>query len=329
MTPDDDRDAVSTIAAQVVPPEGCPPPLRCRQVAENWHAVATPWSLPGSPLGTQGTVGGTGTPLYFLNAFGGCAELFTLTAWLLREDVRCVLLDWSAPTDRRRMTLDDFAADVLAVADLLGDQQLAVYGATFGAAVAARLAATHPDRVSSVILQGAWEQRRLSVGERLLAWWHRRSTQSLSTWAHRAEFQAANHRVWFPPLDPDRWAWFLETTGTIPLALMAAQARALDRVNLAADHARLACPTLLLATEGDGPTSLGVQQRIAAAHPRFRYEYQHSTGQHPYLTHPHRLVKLLKSQLLNGSGSTDAGGCCSTSGGDASAACCNGGEPQP
>ncbi|HUQ70512.1 MAG TPA: alpha/beta hydrolase [Planctomycetaceae bacterium] len=327
-------------------PEGCPPPLRCRQVAENWHAIAEPWSLPDSRLGTHGTQAGTGTPLYFLNAFGGCAELFTLIAWLLRDQHRCVLMDWSSSAGRhdhgsawswasgsvgtgtqsrargtrKTSTLDDFADDILAAADHLGDRAFAVYGANFGTAVAARLAVNEPDRVTSVVLQGAWEQRRLSLGERALAWWYRGSNKSLSSWTSREEFQTANHRIWFPPLDPDRWAWFLEMTGSIPLALMAAQARAIDGVDLTHDYARLACPTMLLATEGAGRWSLDGQERIAAAHPRFRYEYLHSTGQHPYLTHPHRIAKLVKGHLSGEAESAE--GCCSSEESAASAGCC-------
>ncbi|MDZ4683667.1 MAG: alpha/beta hydrolase [Planctomycetaceae bacterium] len=304
------------------PPEGCPPPLRCRQVAENWHAIAEPWSLSDSRLGTHGTQAGTAMPLYFLNAFGGCAELFTLIAWLLRDQYRCVLLDWHCPTERQRLTLDDFAVDVIAAADHLGDREFAMYGANFGAAVAARAAVTHPDRVASIVLQGAWEQRRLSLGERALAWWSRGSNQPLSTWPSREDFQAANHRVWFPPLDPDRWAWFLEMTGSIPLSLMAAQARAIDGVDLTHDYARLACPTMLLATEGAGRRGLDSQKRIAAAQPRFRYEYLHSTGQHPYLTHPHRLVKLIKSHLSGETESTDVGCCSPEKGATAATSCC-------
>jgi pimeloyl-ACP methyl ester carboxylesterase len=205
-------------------------------------------------------------------------------------------------------SLDDFAADVVAVADHLGDQTFAVYGATFSAAVATRLAVNHPDRVSHLFLQGVWEQRQLSLGERGLAWWHRKSAKTLSSWPNRVDFQAANHRIWFPPQDPDRWAWFLELTGDIPLALMSAQAKAIDGVDLTVDYARLSCPTTIVATEGAGMKSVAVQERIAATADRFRYEYLHSTGQHPYLTHPHRLVKLIKAALC---GEPEAdGGCC-------------------
>jgi pimeloyl-ACP methyl ester carboxylesterase len=317
MTPGDQG---STLEAGAAPPEGCPPPLRCRQVAENWHTVATPWTIPDSRLGTHGTVGGTGPALYFLNAFGGCAELFTLTAWLLRDEFRCVLLDWSAPVDRRPLTLDDFADEVCAAADVLGDRQFAVYGATFGAAVALRAAVRQPERITATILQGAWIRRRLSLGERALSWWYRGSQQPLSSWSSREAFQTVNHRIWFPPLDPDRWAWFLETTGTIPLSLMAAQARAIDGVDLRPDYARVTCPTLLLATEGDGPRQLAVQRQIAAAYPRLRHEYQHSLGQHPYLTHPHRVAKLIRSHLLGDPQQADADGCCGAAACDATPA---------
>lgn len=318
-----DLQAVSTAPPAAAPSESCPPPLRCRQVAENWHAIAETWSLPHSRLGTHGTVAGTGPTVYFLNAFGGCAELYTLTSWLLREHCRCVLIDWNSPVDRRRLTLDDFTSDVASVADHLGDQQLAVFGASFGAALATRFAVKFPSRVSHVMLQGAWNRRRLSLGERALAWWYRRSLQSLGSWTSREPIQTANHRLWFPPQDPDRWAWFLELTGTIPLSLMSAQARAIDGVDLSGDYAHLRSSTLFVATEGYGQRNIAEQLRIADSSADFRYEYLHSTGQHPYLTHPHRLAKLIRSHL-NGETTAPGAGCCSAQpGAESGTSCCN------
>jgi pimeloyl-ACP methyl ester carboxylesterase len=55
-------------------------------------------------------------------------------------------------SDDRPLTMADFAADALAVADSLGWQEFAVFGVSFGGMVAQELAVTAPARVTRLVL---------------------------------------------------------------------------------------------------------------------------------------------------------------------------------
>jgi len=276
------------------PGEGCPPPLRSREVAATLEQSATAWSLPESPLGTHGWTWGTGPSLYFLSPIGGCARLFALASWLLREDFRCVLIDWDRPRTGRRLSVQAFIDDIETIANQHDDEQILLYGGDFGALLALQFAAQHPRRVDRALVQGISLQRQLSLAERCLAGWYARSAQTLAQIPYHQRVQTINHQRWFPPLDYDRWNWFLETTGQISVSLVAAQARAWHQADLSQTAANITCPVLFIHTEGMGPATQNQQERLAAQIADAHQTPLHTTGWHPYLTHPHRVAKLIR-----------------------------------
>lgn len=276
---------------------GCPPPLRCREVAACFDQEASAWELEGSPLGTHGWCWGVGRPLYLLPPLGGNTRLLVLLAYLLREQYRCVFVDWHGPTGKTVPTLDLFATDLERVLTIADETDVALYASSFGAAVAIRTAARSPQRIGSLILHDVARQKRLSLGESLLTRVFRRSARALQQVPGRVRVAEINHRRWFPPLDPDRWEWFLEVTGETPLRLMAAQARSIHGVDQTADLQRLSMPVLVFDVEGLGPQACEEQQRVREHLPHGKTASLHSTGSYPGLTHPHRLKKLLEQFL--------------------------------
>jgi pimeloyl-ACP methyl ester carboxylesterase len=273
---------------------GCPPPLRCRQIAELFEQQASAWDSDGSPVGTHGWCWGAGPPIYLLNAVGVPARLGVLLAWLLREDHRCVLIDWRAPSPRQRLTLDDYAADFVRLLESAEESAVTVLGGSFGGAVALRAAARRPELFGRIVLQGVASRRTLTLMERWLMSGLRRSARTQGTLPGRERIETLNHRRWFPPLDPDRWAWYLETTGAVPAALYAAQSQALHRDELTSELPRIATPVLAIDAEGVGPTLRAAQLRLQQAIPGARTVRMHTTGYHPGLTHPHRLAKVIR-----------------------------------
>jgi len=279
--------------------EGCPPPLRCRHIAEALESTASAWQIDDSPLGTRGWCWGSGPPLYFLNPLGGSARLFALTAWLLRDEFRCMLVDWQPPRQGVRVDLSLFAADLQALAASAGDTRISVYAGSLGAAVALRTAATTPSLIDRLIVQGVARRQKLSLAERLLAFGAQRSPRTVRQLPFSAKVLRMNHARWFPPLDPDRWQWFLDVTGEFPAALLATQALALHRADLSVDLPRVQCPVLVLDTEGAGPKAR-VEQAALRDHLQHGHAASlHTTGLYPYLTHPHRLVKLIRQFMAD------------------------------
>ena len=66
-------------------------------------------------------------------------------------------------------------------------------------------------------------------------------------------------------------------------------------VNLEDRLQQVRCPVLLVRTEGQGKLEAAGHEALERGLPNARVEWLHSTGLHPYLTHPHRLAKLLKT----------------------------------
>lgn len=281
------------------PPSSCPPPLRCRHVWTEVRREAEPWSItprPGQQL--RGWRFGTGPACLLLPPLGGSADLMMLLAWLLRGEVTCISWDWTSL--RSGTTLSDLAADTIAVADHLQLERVHVYGAQFGGLVALHALAAAPLRVEQVVVQDGSLTRRLSGAERALAWTAACSGRKLRNWPFREQVQTLNHQRCFPPLDPDRWACFLEATGELSVRVLARQAFAAARMQGAALAAAVgphAARVRLVSTEGAGPTGKRQQAELAAALPLATAEDWHTTGLHAAFTHPHRVAKLLRALL--------------------------------
>lgn len=279
--------------------EPCPTPLMWQEVRENFLASSSPWEIMRGPHRLAGRTWGTGTPLYFLNNFAATAELFSLVMWLLRDTFRCVVFD--AVTNSRREalrttpTMAEFADDLFAVADNQKDETFSLYAAGFGSGVALQAALQAPHRVERMILQHGFAKRRLSVFERMLASVCLRSGQILDALPQRRRFQAVNHRPWFPPFDGSRFDFLIQSTGTLPLRDLARRALAVNSFDLISQLPQISCPVLMIRTEGEGRQAAQSAAVLETQLKAVRIEWMHSAGQHPCLTHPHRIAKLVQS----------------------------------
>ena len=280
--------------------DACPPPLVWQEVVAAYRADSRPWELDRGPRRLIGRTWGSGPPLYLLNGFVATAELFALLAYLLRDSFRCVMFDTLATPGlhRGKPAISDFAEDLLAAADHHGDQSLCLFAPSFGSVVALQAALSRPDRIAGLVLQHGFASRRLTFSERLLAGWCRGSRRSLQSLPWRRRIQELNHRRWFPPFDGTRFEFLVESTGTIPLTDLAQKARAAHSVNLTGSLPDIKCPVLLVRTEGQGRLECAGHEVLEQGLPDSRTEWLHSTGLHPYLTHPHRLAKLVKPFFL-------------------------------
>ena len=279
----------------------CPPPLAWQEVLAAYRSESQPWEIDCGSRRLQGRTWGEGPPLYFLNGFAATAEMFSLLLWLLRDSFRCVVFDSSpiASSRRTRPAMKDFASEVMAVADLHQDPTIGLFGASFGAAVALQTALDYPERVSALALQHGFASRRLSLFERWLAAGCRLSRRQLSSLPIRRRVQAQNHRRWFPPFDDTRFEFLVESTGKLALPDLADKALAVHAFDIEHQLGAISCPVLLIRTEGQGIMESQGHEALECGLVNARTEPLHSTGLHPYLTHPHRVAKLLKTFFLN------------------------------
>ena len=105
--------------------------------------------------------GGSGaTPVLFVHSYGGSRKHWSAQLAHVRHDHRAAAMDLrghggsSPPTDNQ-WSVDDLAADIAAVVDGLGFEQVILVGHSIGAAAAISYAGTHTDRVAGLMLVGA------------------------------------------------------------------------------------------------------------------------------------------------------------------------------
>ena len=315
----DDREPA--LAAPPAPPtaapaaEGCPPPLQWQEVLAQWGRTSQPIAVEHRGVAVHGRADGSGPALLLLPGMLGSGELFCLLTHLLRAKIRCIALDYPddpprgpspQPRSWRTWQLEDYAAVVEKLAAQHGEgEPLHLLGTGFGAAVALEAARRHPEVVGRLILLSACTQRRYSVVERALltaARWLPGRIGSVPLWR---PIQTRNHRRWCPPLDSSRGDWLLDDLGATSRAAFAARARLMERQGVPpAVAAQIRAPVLLVKAEGDGGLVDSCADAWAAAlaqrhpDPGFREEWLHTTGQFAFVTHPHRLAKLLTGFLL-------------------------------
>jgi pimeloyl-ACP methyl ester carboxylesterase len=287
--------APAPIAA--TPETGCPPPLAWSDVLADFHKQADAWYLDRPKYRLSGRTLGAGPPLYLLNGFSGTHELHSLFVWLLRDRYRCVLFDYSVPVGGKPLTLDDMADDLVAIADTCGDRKFSVFASSFGGLVALTAMGRHPHRIDRAIVHAGFAHRSLSWFERLLIDVCRRIPLRLRHFPGRGAVQRQNHRRWFPPFDGTRWQFFSDNTGSVPLAELACRAAIVRDCDLRSLLPAIEQPVLLLRSEGYGQLLDACHQELADRLSQATVESMNDTGQIPFLTHPHRLAKVVQAYL--------------------------------
>jgi 2-succinyl-6-hydroxy-2,4-cyclohexadiene-1-carboxylate synthase len=103
-------------------------------------------------------VTGSGPALFLVHGFGGAKEDFSDHVEWLATDHRVVVFDHrghgasAKPETADAYSLDRMAADVLAIADHLGEARFRLLGHSMGGMVARRVAITAPHRLEALVL---------------------------------------------------------------------------------------------------------------------------------------------------------------------------------
>ena len=285
--------------------DACPTPLGWRQVVHAIQTDAITWELKRNGYVLRGKTFGEGPPLYFLNGLGGTCDLFALTVWLLREDFRCVLFDsadgFGYSGTGRRPSVEHLAEDLFAIAEMQDDQRFSLYATSFGTLVALEAMLQCPDHIDRAVIQGGFACRNLSFVERMLASMGCLLPGSLHRIPFQKRIQLWNHRCWFPPFDHTRWQFFADNTGSVPIATQARRASVLIDCDLRSRLKKIKQPVLLIRSEGEGLVSEKCHRELESGLVNKQTEYMNSTGHLPYLTHPHRLAKLIRPFLQQNS----------------------------
>lgn len=265
-------------------------------VLKGFREQAQPFQFTGADgLEVSGRILGEGPPLYLLNGMSATTELFCLTVWLLREEFRCVIIDYPDNAS----TLDQLASSVLTAAEGLGDDQFDLYATSFSTAVAMQLLTTDAARIRRAVLQGPVNGVRLSLLEKLVT-----KTAALlpGRMSHVPFFRAAlqnNHRRWFPPIDPTRWHFMALNVGSVAIRTVVRRLRMLDRLDWSDRLSQVTTPVFVISSEGESARHRDAAEKFASAIPHAQSEQIPNSGHVPFVTHPHRLVKIIKAFCLD------------------------------
>jgi 3-oxoadipate enol-lactonase len=262
---------------------------------------------PPAPAILSHRVDGAGPPLVLLN--GG---LMSLAAWepvaralaarcqVLRCDFRGQLLSPGEPP----ATLEGHVADVLALLDHLGLARPHVAGTSFGAFVAVKLAARHPERVASLALLAATDRveegsdevaRGLALREACRAAAEGgdggRVLDLLAQQTYSPEWLAARsdllrqRREQMAALPP---AWFHAVERYL---------HALAGLDLRPDVARVLCPSLVVGAELDSIFPVGASRALAPSLPGATLENVECAGHAVVVEAPDAVARILESFL--------------------------------
>jgi len=305
-----DNSAVSTSLNESTSPQGeagsssCPPPLKWQEVVKTFREEAEPWYLDRNspklgPYQIRGRIWGQGAPIYFLPGIGGTIDLYALLIFLLKDEFRCVLLDYpgglAGPVPKS--TAVSLANDLFAVADQCGDRQFDLFATSFGSLVALQAAIEKPERIQRIMLQGGFAERRLSRPERMLVRCLPWLPLRLRHLPLRKLIQQESHRRWFPPFDDTRFTFLSENSGHIRLAALARRAAIVRDTDLRPALSQIPQRVLLMQGEGEGQVSEQCLAELMHGLLNHHLERMHNTGHLPYLTHPHRVAKLIRAFL--------------------------------
>lgn len=210
---------------------------------------------------------GSGEDVLLLPGLGDDAHTLAPLADRLARGFRVTVLEprgsgrSSAPP--QPWSVDDFVADALVVLDRHEIESAHVFGTCLGAVVAQELAAAHPARVRSLVLNGTWLRSDVQFQTQLGSW----------IWAARQE------------------SYFADRRGFV------AAARALRRYDATGRLRTIDAPTLLTVGARDSVRDVEQTRAVAAEIRDSRVEVIEGAGRRPYRTQPQAYEALVERFL--------------------------------
>ncbi len=186
---------------------------------------------------------------------------------VIRYDERgCGLSDW----DVDQITFDDFVEDLEEVVEASGIERFPLLGISQGAAVSIEYAARHPERVSKLILFGAYDCGwRLTANEQEAR--EREAVMVLTESGWGSDNPAYRHvfsRTFMPEANPEELDWFDEFQRQTTSPRNAVRfLEAFSTIDVRERLADIQCPTLVVHSRGDLRIPFSTGRSIAARIP--------------------------------------------------------------
>src|SRR5215468_9443899 len=217
-----------------------PPDLDRNYLVDNF---ANPWSNPGTILMLHGNAESSA-------AWYGWVPRLAHRYRVVRPDMR----GFGASTPMSRdfpWSLDVLIDDFCRLMDGLDVARFHLVGAKIGGTIARAFAARRPERVRTLTVVGTPPPYRMGAAERAPALIEAFEQQGVEPWARQS--MAGRLGSTFPPAGVEWWTTFMGRTAvSTQLGFMQTIACA----DIRADVPKIACPTLVITTEGSGLASV-------------------------------------------------------------------------
>jgi 3-oxoadipate enol-lactonase len=159
-------------------------------------------------------------------------------------------------------TLDGLIEDFIKLVDMLEIGRFHLVGAKIGGTIARAFAARRPERVMTLTVVGTPPPIREGAAERAPELAHEFDTQGVEHWARRT--MAGRLGDGFPPEGVEWWIKFM---GRTAVSTQIGFMKTIACADIRADVPKIACPTLVITTDGSGLASVEEtrdwQQQIA------------------------------------------------------------------
>jgi pimeloyl-ACP methyl ester carboxylesterase len=253
-----------------------------------------------TPAAFARTVRGTGPGLLLAHGASGSVEANygpIMEGLAARHSVIGVDYPGSGATPKAQgsLEIDELAEQLVAAADAEGLDTFAINGYSLGGPVAIRVAARHPERVSSLVLTAAFGHADTRTALLTTIW-----NQLFESGQHilLAEYLylLALSETALNALTPEQVHAAAEKYATVLPAGTGDQADLTRRIDVRGDLANITVPTLVVVTTADTVISPALQRELAAAIPTAEIA-ELSTGHLPFTENPQEWLEVISEFL--------------------------------
>ncbi|MEV7414909.1 alpha/beta fold hydrolase [Streptomyces sp. NPDC089919] len=199
------------------------------------------------------------------------------------------------PPSEGALDADELVDRLVEAADAEGLERFAVSGYSLGSALAVRLTARHPERVTALVLSAAFAHADTRT-DLAAAVWHRLfESGQHELLAQYVQLMALSE----PVLNSLTPAAVQDAARGLAPVIPAGTGDHVDlvrRIDVRADLARITVPTLVVVTTGDPLIAPGLQRQLAAAIPHAEVA-ELATGHLPFAERPQEWLELMTDFL--------------------------------
>jgi pimeloyl-ACP methyl ester carboxylesterase len=199
---------------------------------------------------------------------------------VVRPDMRGFGLSTPMPLDHP-WSPDGLVDDFIRFADALELDPVHLVAAKIACPIALRLAARHPSRVRSLVVLGGLVSGQESLGDRAASWLAHIEANGVESWARWTMPGRLGQSC--PEEMREGWAKLM---GATPLSTQLGFIRSVPGIDVRADLGRIACPTLVVTTDGSGLGSVEAVRAWQAAIPGSELMVVPGDSYHVAATHP-------------------------------------------